>query len=178
VTPDGLVLRPVTEDDWELWRDLRHVVLAADPEAFGSTLNRERAFTEADWRRRVGHGRAFVAWLADRPVGMGGCVPETTGSWSVVAMWVDPAARGLGIGRRVLARLIEAAPPDAEVELWVADGNPAARALYAKAGFVGTGEVAPLRPGSSVTTSRMALSGRRTRKVLPRPASDSTRMLP
>ncbi len=175
--PGELDLRPVAEDDWEVWRDLRHRVLATDPDAFGSTLARERAFTEGDWRRRVGRDQAIVAWLAGRPVGMGACVREDTGSWSVVAMWVDPAVRGHGIGRRVLERLLEVVPPDVEVQLWVADGNPARR-LYAKAGFVGTGETAPLRAGSSVTKSRMALRGRRTRNVLPRPSSDSTRMLP
>lgn len=177
MTADGVELRPVAGSDWRLWRDLRLRLLALDPDAFGSTLEREQAFTEADWRRRVGHGRSLVAWLAGRPVGMGGCVPEASGSWSVVAMWVDPAVRGLGIGRRVLDGLLEAVPADAGVTLWVADGNPARR-LYAKAGFVDTGEVAPLRPGSSLTKSRMELSGRRTRKVLPRPSSDSTSMLP
>jgi ribosomal protein S18 acetylase RimI-like enzyme len=175
--PGDLDLRPVAEDDWELWRDLRLRVLATDPNAFGSTLAREQAFTEADWRHRLGRDQAIVAWLAGRPVGMGGCVREEPGSWSVVAMWVDPAVRGLGIGRRVLQRLLEDVPADAEVRLWVADGNPARR-LYAKAGFAGTGETAPLRAGSSVTKSRMELRGRRTRNVLPRPSSDSTRMLP
>ena len=174
---DEVELREVSEEDWELWRDLRRRVLSTDPDAFGSTLEREQRFTEADWRARVGSGRAFVAWLDDRPVGMGGWVPEESGSSSVVAMWVEPAARGRGIGQRVLERVLATAPPGATVGLWVADGNPA-RDLYAKAGFVGTGEVAPLRPGSSLTKSRMERRGSRTRKVLPRPSSDSTRMLP
>ena len=178
MTAGGQVdLRPVTEDDWELWRDLRSRVLVTDPDAFGSTLEREQAFTQSDWRARVGHGRAFVAWLDGRPVGMGGFVPEDSGSCSVVAMWVAPESRGLGIGRRLLEQVLDAVPAGREVLLWVADGNPA-RHLYTRAGFVDTGETAPLRPGSPVTKSRMALRGSRTRKVLPRPTSDSTSMRP
>ena len=178
MTSADVDLRPVAEDDWELWRDLRHRVLATDPDAFGSTLALEQAFTERDWRRRVGRGRSFVAWLDDRPVGMGGLVPdEESGGWSVVAMWVDPSARGLGIGRRVLEHLLATVPSEDDVMLWVAEGNRA-RALYARVGFVATGEVVPLRPGSSVTKARMVRKGSRTRKVLPRPGSDSTRIEP
>lgn len=137
-------LRPVTEDDWALWRDLRSRVLVTDPDAFGSTLEREQAFTESDWRARVG-------W---RP---------SPGAWGSAA----------GCSSRCSTRL----RPGREVLLWVADGNPA-RHLYTRAGLVDTGESAPLRPGSPVTKSRMALGGSRTRKVLPRPTSDSTSMRP
>lgn len=170
-------IRPVTQDDWALWRDLRGRVLTTDPDAFGSTLEREQAFTEEDWRQRVGRGRAFVAWSEGRPVGMGGFVPDDAGSCSVVAMWVAPEARGRGIGRLVLERVLAEVPDDVEVLLWVAEGNPA-RHLYSRTGFVDTGESAPLRPGSAVTKSRMVFRGSRTRKVLPRPTSDSTWMVP
>ena len=177
MTAADVAVGQVDEDHWELWRDLRYQVLRSDPDAFGSTLEREQAFTEEDWRQRVGGGRSFVAWLGDRPVGMGGFFAETPGSCWIVAMWVEPGARGRGIGRLVLESVLAAVPADADVHLWVADGNPA-RELYAKAGFVDSGEVAPLRPGSSITKSRMTLTGSRTRKVLPTPTSDSTRMLP
>lgn len=159
MTAEEVELRALGEEDWELWRDLRHRVLATDPDAFGSTLEREQAFTEADWRLRVGVGRSFVAFVDGRPVGMGGLLAEDSGGWSVVAMWVDPEARGLGIGRRVLEHVVAPVPAGAEVGLWVTDGNPA-RHLYESAGFVGTGEVAPLRPGSPLTKSRLVRNAR------------------
>jgi len=156
VTSGSVDLRPVGEDDWELWRDLRHRVLGTDPDAFGSTLAREQAFTEADWRRRIGAGPAFVAWADGRPVGMGALLPDGPGSWSVVAMWVEPAARGLGIGRRVLEHLLGTVPPEDDALLWVADGNPARR-LYESVGFVLTGVRAPIRPGATLQKSQMRL---------------------
>ena len=176
MTPGTVAVHAVTEDDWELWRDLRGRTLGTDPDAFGSTLEREASFTEADWRRRLSSGQAFVAWLDGRPVGMGGVVPEESGGHAVVAMWVEPAARGRGVGRIVLERVL-AAVPDGEVRLWVADGNPA-RTLYERAGFVSTGEVAPLRTGSVVMKSRMRWEGNRTRNVAPRPSSEVTSIEP
>jgi GNAT superfamily N-acetyltransferase len=170
-------LRPVTEDDWNLWRDLRLRVLATDPDAFGSTLERERSFAEADWRHRLRSGLALVASLDGRPVGMGAWSDHEPGVCSIVAMWVDPRSRGRGIGSQVLTALLATVPAGADVRLWVADGNPA-RDLYTREGFVASGEVAALRPGSAATKSRMVWTGSRTRKLLPRPTSDSTVMLP
>ena len=159
MTTGVATLRPVTEDDWELWRDLRARVLRTDPDAFGSTLERERGFTEDDWRHRLRHGRSFVAWVDGAPVAMGGWSDAEPGVCSVVSMWVDPACRGRGIGAGILDAVLASVPAGADVRLWVADGNPA-RDLYARAGFRATGEVAPLRPGSSATKTRMVWAGR------------------
>ena len=67
------------------------------------------------------------------------------GEAEVLTIAVEPAAQGRGIGGRLLARfLAEAAQRGAAtVFLEVAAPNGAARALYARAGFVETG----LRPG-------------------------------
>ncbi len=175
------VVVAVGEDDWELWRDLWGRTLTTDPDAFGSTLRLERGFTEDDWRARLRSGRCFVAWLDGRPVGTGGWSDHDGGVPSVVAMWVEPSCRGRGVGQAVLDAVLDSVlasvPAGTDVRLWVVDGNPA-RSLYTRAGFVDSGEVAPLRPGSSLTKSRMVWSGSRTRKLLPRPTSDSTETLP
>jgi ribosomal protein S18 acetylase RimI-like enzyme len=69
-------------------------------------------------------------------------------------MWTDPAHRGRGHARRVLDALIE---PDVDAVLDVNLGNAAARAVYERYGFVGTGHVEPLRPGSEQRMERMVL---------------------
>lgn len=179
MTPGEPVLTVVGEDDWELWRDLRRWVLSTDPDAFGSTLELEQRYDEAAWRARVGRGRSVVAWLGGRPVGMGGSFEEEPGVLSVVSMWVAPDHRGKGIGRLVLEDVVAAATATGDnlVRLWVSDGNRA-RVLYERAGFVDTGERAPIRPGATLEKSRMELRGSRTRKVLPRLTSDSTSIVP
>ena len=155
----GVEVRPVVADDWEAWRDIRLRSLRDSPDAFGSTLDRELAFAEEDWRRRLdGSGPAVLAWSGDATVGMGAGFLHAPGRLMVVAMWTDPAWRGHGIGSRVLDAVVGwAERHDVRPDLWVADANPAARALYERHGFIATGETEPLRDGSPLTKSRLVL---------------------
>lgn len=50
-------------------------------------------------------GLLLVARLRRRPVGCGALKLHGTAPAEVKRMWVDPAARGLGVGRRILAEL-------------------------------------------------------------------------
>lgn len=51
------------------------------------------------------HGVFLVAALHGEPVGCGGLLFEDAGSAYLKRMWVSPSARGLGLGRRLLAEL-------------------------------------------------------------------------
>jgi predicted GNAT family acetyltransferase len=139
-------------DDWETFRDVRLRSLADSPDAFGSTLEREQAFTEADWRQRVS-GPVYVV-LDPGPVAVGGMF-DSDGVGHVWGMWTDPAHRGRGHARRILDVLT---PLHDVVQLHVNLANPAARSVYERCGFVGTGEVEPLRPGSEQRMELMVLS--------------------
>lgn len=144
-------------DDWAEWRAVRLRALAADPDAFGSALHREQHWSEADWRQRLADGRTLVARVDGRPVATAGWTVREPGWGDVVAMWVDPAHRGRGLGRRLLRTVVAAVQAEGlQVRLWVADGNPA-RHLYERAGFVATGEQGPIRPGATTTKSRLTL---------------------
>ena len=57
----------------------------------------------------------------------------------ILAIAVDPAARGRGIGRALLDGLIERRGKQTKIVLEVRASNAAARALYAACGFVQTG---------------------------------------
>jgi GNAT superfamily N-acetyltransferase len=155
----GIEVVPVSEEDWEVWRDIRLRSLRDSPDAFGSTLERELAFTEQDWRRRLdGSGPAVLARSGGAAVGMGAGFIHAPGKLMIVAMWTDPGHRGRGVGSRILDALVAwAERNDVRPDLWVADTNPAARALYERHGFVATGETAPLRDGSPISMSRLAL---------------------
>ena len=145
--------RQIGEDDWEVLRDLRLRALADSPDAFGSTLEREAAFTEADWRQRAsGH---VVVVEDPEPVGMAGTF-DNDGVPHVWGMWVDPAHRGHGHTRRLLDALLPYGGP-AVLDVNVA--NDVARVAYERYGFVGTGELEPLRPGSEQRIELMRLPG-------------------
>jgi len=57
------------EADWQLVRAVRLRSLQADPSAFGSTLQRELAFTSEVWHDRLRTATWFLA-LPDRPAGV------------------------------------------------------------------------------------------------------------
>jgi ribosomal protein S18 acetylase RimI-like enzyme len=143
--------RRLGPDDWAEFREIRLRSLADSPDAFGSTLAREQAFTEPDWRQRVS-GPVYVV-EDPGPVAVGG-IFEHDGVVHVWGMWTDPAHRGRGHARRILDALL---PPDVDAVLDVNLTNLAARTAYERYGFVGTGEVEPLRPGSDQRMERMAL---------------------
>lgn len=144
-------VRRIGPDDWELFRDIRLRSLADSPDAFGSTLERERAFTARDWRRRL---TGPVCVVTDPgPVAVGGLF-DNDGVFTVWGMWTETSHRGRGHARRVLDALIA---PDVAAELHVNTANAAARTAYERYGFVGTGEIEPLRPGSEQRMERMVL---------------------
>ncbi|MFF7456891.1 GNAT family N-acetyltransferase [Kitasatospora sp. NPDC008115] len=144
-------LRELTSGDWPLFRELRLAALAEAPYAFGSTLAdwQGEGDREERWRSRLEIPGALdlVALVDGVPAAMATGVPAD-GYAELISMWVGPAARGRGVG----ARLIE------EIERWAAgQGLPALRlavmphnahaiALYERAGYTDTGEPGDLLP--------------------------------
>jgi ribosomal protein S18 acetylase RimI-like enzyme len=145
-------VRRLGPDDWEDFRRIRLAALADAPDAFGSTLEREEAFGEDDWRRRLG-GPVYVV-DDPRPVAVGG-IFDNTGTPHVWGMWTDPAHRGRGHAHRILDALI---PPGTHAQLDVNITNGNARGVYERYGFVATGEVEPLRPGSEMLIELMVIN--------------------
>lgn len=150
-------VRTLHSDEWEVWRTLRLRSLADSPDAFGSTLEREQAFTEADWRDRL-ESVPVVAFVEGTPAAMGGGYRIRPGWVQVVAMWTDPVFRGRGLARLVLAEIVRTARAEnRRLVLDVAHGNSAARTAYEQFGFVATGRSAPLREDSDLLVDQMVL---------------------
>ena len=145
-------------DDWQRYRDLRLEALRADPAAFASSHERELAFDETTWRGRLTIGpdgrpnATFV--VADRERGDLGTTAviytEHHEVPMIVAMWVRPTARGLGVGRRLVDVACDWVRhrDERSVVLWVVHDNESAIALYRSCGFEPTGKVeaAPSNP--------------------------------
>lgn len=141
-----LEVRRLTADEWPLFREIRLRSLIDAPDAYGSTLPREQAFTEADWRERMGSSPVLVL-DGDRSVAMGAGWRQEPGWTMVVGMWTDPAYRGRGLAGQILDALVETArAEDRRVCLWVTQGNAAARSSYERYGFVPTGETEAIDP--------------------------------
>lgn len=155
-------VRRLVPGEWEHYRAVRLAGLAEAPYAFASSLEREEAFDEAEWRRRLASTAHFGAWHDGSLVGLAATFPETSDAapqvrqrpgeppaWHLVAMWVSPQHRARGIGDRLVERVCELARGEraGAVALWVTDANPRALAFYRRLGFRSTGERAEVRPG-------------------------------
>jgi predicted GNAT family acetyltransferase len=152
------VPRRLTPDDWAVLRDVRLRALADSPDAFGSTLEREQGLDEHEWRRRTVRP-VLVVEVGGQPVAMAGTFPNED-VLQVWGMWTDPAHRGRGYARALLDALVGPAIAEGNaVALHVNIANPGARAFYESYGFVGTGELEPLRPGSDQQIELMAIGG-------------------
>jgi GNAT superfamily N-acetyltransferase/SAM-dependent methyltransferase len=163
-----LVIRALGPDEWRIFRGLRLEALEESPDAFGSTLQRERDADDASWRGWLtGEGwnadlTAFVAEDDGTPAGISVCARfhDEPPAAHLFAMWVRPSSRGLGMGRALVAAAVERARSLGvdELLLRVTDTNDAAVGLYTSCGFVGTADPPePLHEGSAVQTLRMRL---------------------
>ena len=158
----AVVIRRGVPDDWRASKELRLGALASSPGSFSSTLERELEFDDEVWRTRLERAATFFAVDDDGTfvgtvTGIGD--RHEPGGREVVAMWVDPEWRGRGVGGALMGAVVEWARAEgaASIALWVADGNDAARRLYERRGFVGTGERDVIREGLGEGRLRLAL---------------------
>ena len=150
--------RRVTRDEWERVRELRLRALADAPDAFGSTLDRERAHGEVEWVGWIegwsgSRNVLFVAEDGERWVGMAvgsraGDEPDA----HLYGMWVEPSRRSSGIGASLVEQVLgwARARDVRSVIHGVTETNAGAAAFYEQLGFADTGERDPLREGSEL----------------------------
>ena len=79
----GLVVRSFETHEWRVYRALRLRALADSPDAFASTLSRERTLGDEHWSGRLrrgtqgGHDYPVLAEFGGDPVGLACSVPTT-----------------------------------------------------------------------------------------------------
>ena len=158
-----MVIRPIRPDEWPALRELRLRALADAPDAFGATFDQEAADPDDAWQHRANRpdGIMVVAVDADaRFVGMasGGPAWDEIEGAALYGMWVDPAARGQGVGESligVIASWAQAAGYE-RIGLGVTIGNVAAEHLYQRLGFEDTGLRYDLRDDTDLVIRYLA----------------------
>jgi len=156
--PDGVSIRLARRDEWERVRDLRLRSLEDAPEAFGSTLEEERAFPGPRWIDWIEgwEGATNVLYVAedgDTWVGMAvGSRTDDAPDAHLYAMWVDPAWRTRGVGSGLVGKVLawSASLGSRWVILGVTETNDGAARFYERLGFEDTGDRHPLREGSGL----------------------------
>jgi GNAT superfamily N-acetyltransferase len=152
--------------DWQIWRELRLAALAEAPAAFGSRLADWQGADEERWRERLAIPGSvnFVALLDGKPAGMANGVPGDDGMPELISMWVTPAARGKGVGNRLVESVAQWARQQgaAALRLAVMEDNEKAAALYRRNGFADSAELAGPVP-DGVRTEKVTVKQLRPR---------------
>lgn len=160
-------IRPIAAHEWPQYREVRLRALKEAPDAFGSTWEREIQGTDDSWSARIaaatasGNEGAFFAVEREQVCGLiwVQIAEKKPHMASLYQMWVDPAARGQGVGRSLLSEaLIWAKKHGAwQVRLGVTVADSPALKLYTSQGFRPVGKAEPLREGSPLMAQTMVL---------------------
>ncbi|MBB3932011.1 ribosomal protein S18 acetylase RimI-like enzyme [Kaistia hirudinis] len=139
--PD-LIIRQLGVADAEAYRAVRLRGLRDVPTAFTQSFEEESAWPIERFERRLGSppSAIFGAELSGKLIGIASFAVQPAlkqrhrgEMWGV---YVDPAGRGLGIGRQLVQRVIDHAAAHVLVlEAGVRVGNDTAAALYESLGF-------------------------------------------
>ncbi len=161
-------IRRIEQGEGRRLRDVRLRALRESPGAFSSTFEEFEKRPLSEWEgvattRSAGNEEAtFVATSPTEFVGLvGGFRSEDrAGVVELTSMWVDPSARGAGVGVRLIEAVVTwARAAGAErVDLWVVEGNDPAVALYHRFGFAPTTDREPYPNDPSRDEMRMTLT--------------------
>jgi DNA-binding MarR family transcriptional regulator/GNAT superfamily N-acetyltransferase len=134
-SPEMYVLRAPGPGDYG-WVVQRHGALYASEYGWDATFEVLVARLVADFAES-GRGEAWIAEVDGEPAGCVFCVPEDERTARLRLLLVEPWARGLGIGGRLVEECVRYARRSGheELVLWTNDVLVAARRIYQRAGF-------------------------------------------
>lgn len=138
------VIKQLSPESWQQYRDIRLEGLRTDPLAFGGSYEQESARSELQWQEILNN--MFFAVIDDTVVGMIGIIRNETGpakhAAQIISFWVKPEYRGQGIGKTLIEHVQRFAQENdlRKLYLHVTETQNSAIKLYSFLGFekVGT----------------------------------------
>ncbi|HEX4089730.1 MAG TPA: helix-turn-helix domain-containing GNAT family N-acetyltransferase [Trebonia sp.] len=140
-----VTLRPPTAGDLG-WVLHRHATVYAAEFGWDATFEDLCARIIAEYTTlRDAHPDRTAGWIAEVdgvPAGSVFCVPDSDATARLRLLLVEPSARGLGLGARLVGQCLQFAREVgyADITLWTYDRLAAARTVYKAAGFTLTSE--------------------------------------
>lgn len=132
-------IRKTEETDWIALKELRLESLNESPKAFGLAYANATQFTDTQWQDSAACKTPptyFMAWYHLKAIALiGGAI--SNGEYNLIAMWVSPKNRGLGIAEKLIHTALFHAQEigHSNVVLSVSPENIPANRLYEKMGF-------------------------------------------
>ena len=158
-------IRRIRADEGPLLMQVRLFSLLDAPYAFAGTYFDSIQHPADHWAERAAAGSAggssaiYLAHAPDGPVGIAGAFEpaDDPGTRRIYGVWVERALRKQGLGARLVETLVEWADGSGadRCDLWVAESNAPALALYAGLGFEDTGLRQPLHSNPTVTERKL-----------------------
>jgi ribosomal protein S18 acetylase RimI-like enzyme len=128
------------------YKEIRLAMLLDSPRSFAMTHAQELLKSDDDWRARTHTSSTWMARVDGARAGAATMyvdpeLPE--GEALLVAMWVDPAFRGRGVGDALIGQVVDEARAQGirRLQLDVVTDNAPAVRLYERLGFVPTDHV-------------------------------------
>ena len=152
-------IRTTETKDWMLLKQVRLAALLDTPTAFAVSYQTAAAYSDEQWKERASSvGTEF--WLAfeqNRPVAMVGTTVSSAQRFSLIGMWVEPAARGSGVATHLVDAVKSRATDKGfdRVYLEVSTDNARASDFYLRQGFVFLEEWEPLDSHPHITVQTM-----------------------
>lgn len=155
-----IVIRAASADDWHALKATRLAALLDAPTAFGVSHASAAAQSDKEWQERASSSEQrtfFLAWDGQHAVGIAAQVVNSSAECHLIAMWVQPAYRGM----EVAAQLVDAVKQCAvagghrRLVLGVAPENTRAAAFYRKQDFVFLPEWEPLASHPHIQVQKM-----------------------
>ena len=155
------MIRRLTPTDASLLRELRLLAISDAPEAFGSTLQETAERSVEMWQHVLRpEGNPFFICEVENVIGglIGGLSPSKNSVAQLVSMWVSPQLRGRRVSDEVVEHIITWAVEAGacRITLHCTEGNVFAERLYARHGFIRTGEI-EVRERDNAVEFEMAL---------------------
>lgn len=132
--------------EWEALKTIRLQALRSDPQAFGSSYEREIRYSDSKWQKKLADELLVFAKLGKDIVGMVGIyqtdIDVETKNAVGVALFILPEYRGLGIATKLMQGMMSILKVQGlqSVSLSVNADQSAAVTLYKRYGFQVVGE--------------------------------------
>ena len=143
---NGITIRHISANEFDIFRQIRLEALRAEPSSFASSAEDWEALPDEEWSRRL-NDPVFVAFQDDEPVGVMGLLRQRSSKMAhratLIMVYVRKGLRGVGLAKDLLDTVIAHALTEGvvQLELVVSAENPKAIRFYHREGFSEIGRI-------------------------------------